>query len=200
MRVTGVKVGLAALVMSAVAMPPARATTMLQMNLEQLSTRSDRIFRGTVIYVERGALSAGGGTVPTVTYRVRVDEEFKGKFEPVKEGVTVVEIRMVAAAKEDAKLTGGVRHVSLFRDVPRLESGKEYLLFMTAQSRIGLSTTVGLGQGAFGLVHQGKDKAAVNGVDNAGLFRGMQTTARFSGRGPITYSELASRLRAILGR
>jgi hypothetical protein len=93
-----------------------------------------------------------------------------------------------------------VRHLSLFRDVPRLHSGKEYLLFLTAPSSVGLSAPVGLGQGAFGLVQQGKEKAAVNGVDNVGLFRGMRTAARFAGRGPINYSELASQIRAILGR
>jgi hypothetical protein len=200
MRATGVRIGIMTIACTALAMPAARATSLLQMNLEQLEARSEKVFRGTVLGVKPGKVEVGGGQLPTVTYRVRVDEEFKGKFEEVKEGVSVVEIRMVASEKA-SRVSGGVRHFSVFRDVPQLTTGQEYVLFMTANSRVGLSTTVGLGQGCFGIQHQGKEQVAVNGFANAGLFHGMRSAglARGPARGPIPYAEFAREIRAVVG-
>src|SRR5262245_46068748 len=149
----------------------AQSTMLLQMNLKDLSTRADKIFRGTVIAVDTGTVRAGGADLPTVTYRLRVGEAFKGQFD-VK-GEPYVELRMVGTFK-DAGSSAAVRHLSVLRDVPRLEMGREYVLFTTRPSSIGLSTTVGLGQGAFTIVGQGNDKeAAVNAFDNVGLNRGI---------------------------
>ena len=50
------------------------ATIMLKLNLEEMTERADRIFRGTVVDIEVGTVQAGGGELPTVTYRFRVDE------------------------------------------------------------------------------------------------------------------------------
>ena len=126
--------------------PQARATTLIQMNLADLAGRADKIFRGTVCQREDGTVDAGGGELPIVIYRVRVDERFKGDFGEGKQA-EVVEIRMVGG-KDDPQQRN-IRNFSLWRDVPRLERGREYVLFTTRPSAIGLSTTVGLGQGAF---------------------------------------------------
>jgi hypothetical protein len=80
----------------------------------------------------------------------------------------------------------------MFRDVPRLKMGSDYLLFTTRPSEIGLSTTVGLGQGAFSVYSEDKQDWAVNEFDNMGL--------GIDGSGPAPYSELAAKIQARLGR
>jgi hypothetical protein len=190
----------------ALAAADASATSTLKMNLDQLQTRSARILRGTVLSAKAGTIEAGGGALPIVTYKVRVDEAFKGAFDEVKAGSKVVEVRMVAEAKSAAG-ADGMRHVSPFRDVPRLLPGQEYVLFLTADSRIGLSTTVGLAQGCFSILHQGKEESVVNGLDNAGLFDAARTSALAApaltapARGPMPYSEFARHIRdAVAGK
>jgi len=73
----------------------ASATTLVQMNLADLAGRADKVFRGTVLSAKPGTVKAGGGDLPVVVYRLRVDEEFKGQFGEGKEK-GLVEIRKVA--------------------------------------------------------------------------------------------------------
>lgn len=195
MKKPGLRSALVAVVCAALA-TTAGATTLLQMNLEQLTGRAARIFRGTVLSVQHGSLNVGGGTLPTVTYRIRVDEAFKGDFPPIKGDLRVVEIRMVTELKSSSG--GAARRVSLLRDLPQLEVGRNYLLFATQPSSAGLSTTVGFGQGTFNIQGVGKDETAVNQVQNLELFRGTPTGG--ASRGPVQYAELASRIRALVRR
>jgi hypothetical protein len=178
--------------------PQASPTTLIQMNLADLAGRANKIFRGTVLSVRPGTVAAGGADLPILVYRVRVDEKFKGEFGEGK-GAGFVEIRMVGAAKEP-KRTDNLRKFSLFADVPRLDRGQGYVLFTTEPSRIGLSTTVGLGQGAFQIQGAGKQEKAVNAFGNAGLAKGMPETSLRRGAGPVPYAELAQAIRAVLGR
>jgi hypothetical protein len=179
--------------------PGAGATTMVQMNLADLAGRANKIFRGTVLSVKPETVATGGGQLPILVYRVRVEERFKGEF---GEGKTadLVEIRMVGALKEETR-GDNLRKFSLWRDVPRLDRGREYVLFTTSPSRIGLSTTVGLGQGAFQIRDAGKEEQAVNAFGNVGLAKGMAAdTPLRRASGPIPYAELASAIRAILSK
>ncbi|HEY5908065.1 MAG TPA: hypothetical protein VIZ31_08460 [Vicinamibacteria bacterium] len=179
--------------------PGANATTMVQMNLADLAGRANKIFRGTVLSVKPETVATGGGELPILVYRVRVDERFKGEF---GEGKTAdfVEIRMVGAVKEE-KRADNLRKFSLWRDVPQLDRGREYVLFTTTPSRIGLSTTVGLGQGAFQIRDAGKEEQAVNAFGNVGLAKGMAAdTPLRRNAGPVPYRELAQAIRSVLGK
>ena len=190
-------IGLAAA--AALAAPPAQATTLIQMNLKDLATRADRIFRGTVVGVNTGTVRAGGSDLPTITYRLRVAERFKGEYAVVKNDAALVEIQMIGSKGE--RDANGERHFSVFRDVPRLAMGGEYVLFTTRPSAVGLSTTVGLGQGAFSITGAGKEEAAVNSFGNAGLGRGLDPTSgasRIPSGGPVPYPQLAAAIRAAL--
>ena len=153
-----------------------QATMLMQFNLKELATRADRVFRGRVVAVETGTVHAGGGELPSITYRLKVDESFKGAYAVTKGDTSYVEIRMVGA-KSDSTTPEGERHFSAFREVPRLEMNGEYVLFTTRPSSVGLSTTVGLGQGAFRIVDTGKNEEAVNAFDNVGLRRGLARSA-----------------------
>ena len=73
------------------------AATVLQMNLQQMVDRADKIFRGKVMDVREGTVRAGGADLSTVTYRIRVDEAFKGTFSQVK-GLQIAEVTMIRHA------------------------------------------------------------------------------------------------------
>ena len=174
-----------------------RADTVRQMNLEEMCERADKVFRGTVVSATPGTIRVGGIDLPTTTYRVRVVEIFKGEFKAAK-GAGYVEIRMLGALKPEKRGTGTGRVAMVLADLPRLEVGESYLLLTTRPSRIGMSTTVGLGQGLFRIKGAGSKAEAVNENDNQMLFRGMDAQGH-TGRGPMAYRKLAERVRALVG-
>ena len=96
----------------------------------------------------------------------------------------------VGSAKVDAQ-SSNARHFSAFRDMPRLERGQEYLLFLTAESRIALSSPVGLVQGLFEIDTSIPSEPTANRMNNAGLMADVA-------KGPLPYAELASRVRSIV--
>lgn len=167
------------------------ATSVKQMNIDELSQNADKIFRGTVISVQPGTVEAGGAELATVTYTLKVEESFKGEFTIEKDDVRLAKITMITDAKSDPSASG-ISRMGMFRDVPRLAVGHDYLLFTSAESGIGLSTTIGLSQGCFDIV----GTMALNRVGNLGLFQGAATTG--PEKGAIPYAELSSRIRTIL--
>jgi hypothetical protein len=174
------------------ALATADASNVLHMTLRDLVARGDRIVRGTVLAADEGTVSAGGGNIPVVTYRIRVDEALKG-------GVTagdVIEVRLLASMKPLS--TGGSHRAAALRDLPRFAVGRDYLFVLTRPSRIGLSTTVGLGQGLFELRGRPGQELAVNDANNLGLLAGAQGT--LTKPGPVPYASLAKQIRTLAGR
>ena len=147
---------------------------MSQFNLAEMSRRAQKIYVGTVRSATEGTLAVGGGQLAVVTYQLTVDEDLLGETAMVK-GERVAEIRMLG--KQKSVQVGSMRSVSPLPDMPVLRVGQTYLVFTTQPSRVGLSTTVGLGQGCFRLYGKGDSQMAVNEVNNAGLFRDMQPPA-----------------------
>lgn len=157
------------------------ATTVRQMDLAGLSKRAERIYRGTVIEVREGSLNVGGGTLPTLTYRIRVVETLAGQAQEVVQFTSVG--RLKAPPRAD-----GVRWRPPI-DVPELRLGHEYLLFTTRPSRMGLCTFVGLGQGCFTIHSRDGGEYAVNETNNAGL--------GLAAAGPADYRQLAGRIQGL---
>ncbi|HWN08262.1 MAG TPA: hypothetical protein VNO50_03165 [Pyrinomonadaceae bacterium] len=183
--------------------PLLMADTVKQLNLAEMVQRADKIYRATVVSSQEGTIQAGGGQLPVVTYRLQVEETFRGDIPAVK-GVRIAEIRMLGKMKSARQ--GNLQLMSALPKMPQLTIGQTYLVFETRPSRIGLSTTVGLGQGSFRILQRGKEELAVNEVNNRGLFRDMDTSTRRSSAasstpssGPIAYQELARQIRAQLG-
>jgi hypothetical protein len=192
--------------MLAVITAPASAAMIMKMNLAQLTDRADTIFRGEVLSVEPGKISIGGGTLPTVTYRLRVDEAFKGQFEAKENVSPEVEITMLGTFKADAHSNqsgGHTRLTSSLPELPKLQVGQSYVLFTTAPGKSGLRSPVGLGQGSF-RIYAGANKTefAVNELNNIGLFDGATPTRRSAqgSEGPVTYTRLAGAILAELGK
>ena len=171
------------------------ATMMLHMDLGELTARADKIFRGTVTDVQQGTIEAGGAELPMVTYKFKVEELLKGEATQVKGDKAVMEIRMIGSLVHSKADENGSLKFSPFRDVPRLAEGGDYLLFTTLESSIGLSMTVGLGQGAFKVSPVDGARGeyqAVNEFNNAGL--------GLNGAGPVGYVELSAQIHALLGQ
>lgn len=167
---------------------PAAATTVLQMSLDGLVERSGSIYRVTVVSVEPGTVAVGGGELDTIVYGLKVVELLKGEIDDGGKEAPFVELTVLGDLKDESA-AGGVRHLARLPQAPRLERGGEYVLFTTPSSAVGLSTTVGLGQGAF-KIYDGPDheELAVNELGNLGLFSG-----------PVTYTTLADAVRARVG-
>ena len=169
--------------------PSADATTVKHFDLKGMTTSAARVFRGTVTDVRAGSVKVGGGQLATTIYRIRVSESFKGDFATFK-GITYADVEMIGDIKGESD-KNGLRHFSAFRDMPQLRRGGEYLLFLTAESSIALSSPVGLAQGCFDIDTSVPDEPTANRVNNAGLAADMA-------RGAVPYADLAERLRAII--
>jgi hypothetical protein len=169
--------------------PRAHATTVKHFDLGGMTSSAARVFRGTVTDVRAGSVKVGGGQLATTIYRIRVTETFKGEFAAFKE-VTYADVEMIGSIKADQQ-AGNVRHFPLVRDMPRLERGHEYLLFLTAESSIALSSPVGLAQGLFEIDTSIPSQPTANRLNNAGLVADVA-------RGPLPYADIAARVRSII--
>ena len=169
--------------------PRADATTVKHFDLGHMTASAARVFRGTVTDVRPGAVKVGGGELATTIYRIRVTETFKGEFATFKD-VTYADVEMIGSIKAETE-GNGVRHFSAFRDMPRLDPGREYMLFLTAESSIALSSPVGLAQGLFEIDTSIPSQPTANRLNNAGL-------AADIAKGPLPYAELAERVRTII--
>lgn len=187
---------LAAVALALLAGQAMDAATIRQFNLEQMVDRADRIFRGTVLDAKEGTVQVGGGELPVVTYRIRVDEALKGELQEVK-GQTIAEIRMIG--KLESSRTASARRLSTLPVLLRLEVGQDYLLLTTPPSAAGLSNTVGIGQGSFRLFGKPGQETAVNAYNNQGLFTGMSRAAAGTpSGGPVPYPVLADLIRDLV--
>lgn len=178
--------GLVALSASAVL-----ASTLMHMNLQKLCSGAESIFLGKVVSISEELIEAGGGRIPAVIYKLEVTETFKGSFATEK-GIQIAEVRML----------GTLKQVESGRPVipgaPVLRQGTEYLLMVGPAGPIGLTSTIGLGQGCFGVSETKQGKVAINGYGNAGLFASMNSGGLASGQ-VLPYAALANMIRNIVG-
>src|SRR5438128_2681531 len=121
-------------------------------NLEQMVAKADRIFAGTVIGVTEDYVYAAGGNIPVTVYTFAVDEVLKGSV-----GQTLT-IKQVGHRSDPSFLLG---------HLPEYKNGAVVMLFLHADSRYGLTSPVGLGQGAFLIKTDGPIKVSLmNGWGN----------------------------------
>lgn len=165
-------------------------------DLGQLTDRATDIVRGTVISarVEKHPQLTNLDTV-VVTLRVR--ETLKGTAS------ATYTFRQYVWDVRDRYDAAGYR------------KGQDVLLLMIAASAYGLSSPAGMQQGRFRIERDGKGReVAVNGMNNARLFNGLQETAGKRGvalsakqaslatkqrQGPVELAELEAMIRAFAG-
>ena len=159
----------------------ASAALVMKMELGDLVGNADKVFRGTVLTKEPGTVSMGGSEFSTVVYTVRVDDALKGNFGDKP----VLTLTMLGNLKTDVT-SGNIKRLSTLDMNPDLQVGSDYVLFTTAPSSVGLSTTVGLSQGLFRIFNDANGRElTANGLGNEGLFGG-----------PVSYSEFKAAISA----
>jgi hypothetical protein len=158
-------IGLAAL--GIVLMPlwsagPIEASQIRPVNLEEMTQRADRIFEGRCVDVREEFDSRIGRYVSVVTFEI--DDPVKG----------VMEDRVTIRLLSGATPPGGDRQPGL----TRFTEGEAVLLFLYGESRLGLTSPVGFGQGKFNIVEsKAGQRFAVNGFGNKNLLRDLSEDA-----------------------
>jgi hypothetical protein len=138
------------------------ATKLLHRNVAELATLADRIFVGVCLSVETKTLSIEGQSLQITEYTFEVSQGIKGVT-----GSTLV-FRQFGPTEGSGSVVG----------MPSYRLGKTYMLFLRADSKYGLTSPIGFGQGAF-LVIAGNNGTtqAINTFGNRGLFQRVQTGA-----------------------
>lgn len=174
---------------------PVSALTVLPINLDQMISRADRIFLGICLSVQQTSISLGGQTLPVTAYTFEVSKPFKGRF---SRQVTFKQIglerRRVLSLLQQSPPEKTFPIPFHIPGIPEYHPGEEVLLFLTAESSIGLTAPIGLFQGAFFVK---KDEASgkkffINVIQNAGLISGHQ--------GPLPFDEFLIRIQASLSK
>lgn len=144
----------------------AGSTTLQKMNLEQIVYRSQKIFVGKVTSaVESSIPGPGGGTIPITIYKLAVSESLDGIIEDT---VVVKHVRLRHVDPNSPK-TG-------IPGFPVYQFNEKVILFLTPESKLGLSAPVGLLQGVFRVrTDSTGDTWVANGINNEGLFAGMES-------------------------
>ena len=157
-----------------------QAAMVKDMDLGEVCTNADKVFRGVVLSATEGTVTVGGGELPTVVYVVQVTEGFKGEY-LTKGDDSYVEIEMLGRMKSAP--VGDLQQFSVLPELPELSVGAEYVLMTTAPSAVGLSVPVGLGQGVYTLAGQGKTETAKNAAGSS-----------------LSYDDLANQIRAAVSQ
>ena len=139
----------------------ALATSVVPMNLVDLTARSSRIFEGVCTTISHGTVKDVAGTtdIPVVHYTFTIKDNLRGT-----EGQTIT-----------------VSHLGTFQDgrhffmkpewlgIPNYQVGRSYLLFLNQNSVNGLCAPMGMVQGVFEI----KDQQAYNLAGNDHILTGM---------------------------
>ncbi|MGH9862842.1 MAG: hypothetical protein ACRD35_05395 [Candidatus Acidiferrales bacterium] len=180
--------------------PPAgaqRGGMVVPQNLAEMVEEADIIVLGRVLNA-RGEKHPELQNLNTVVVTLQVSEIWKGSAGPT------LTFRQYVWDFRDSLTALGYR------------KGQEVLLLLLQPNENGLSSTVGLQQGRFRILRDAQgNRQAVNGFDNRGLFREMDSQMRQKGvvltprsagllqkhqRGPIALDELKSLVRQLAGQ
>jgi hypothetical protein len=151
---------------------PLGATSVRIVSLEEMVQLADRVFRGRCLSAREIPGVAG---LDAMEYTFEVSEGVKG----VSTGEQVV-FRQVLAAQV------GKRGIS---GMPGYREGQDLLIFLHADSRLGLTSPVGFSQGVFQTVPDAEGVRVVNGVNNRNLMMGGVSPAADLG---LSAEEVAS--------
>ncbi len=140
------------------------ATEVTPRNVEELTGLAKRLFYGRCISVSEIFLP---DAISYTEYTFEVISTLKGNM-----GKTVT-FRQYGLL-HPVKLPDNTIFLGNVTGMPVYKEGQEYLLFLLADSRLGLTSPAGLFQGSFKILkNYHSEKFAVNSVNNSGLLRGV---------------------------
>lgn len=152
-------------VLSCLLVLPAHATQVRRLTLEELVEHAETVFAGRCVARRVEDDPGVGGPVTVLTFQV--DRAVKGQ-----PGESITFRQIGGRDKNDAR-------GKLIAGLPRFRPGEEVVLFLYGESRVGLRSPVGLGQGKFSIVtdKQGR-RLVVNEFGNARLLEGLSGVAQ----------------------
>ncbi len=151
-------------------------TTVRLLNLVEMVQLADRVFWGKCLSVEEK--SGDATSVPVLEYAFAVLGGIKG----VQTGETVV-FRQLGTGPQGAL------------DIPHYQKGQEILLFLHGDSRLGLTSPVGLAQGVFQLKKTAEGEIGVlNALENTNLkYKLSDAAAQESGMSAVELNSVATK-------
>ncbi len=151
-------------------------TSVRLLNLLEMVQLADRVFWGKCLSVEEK--SGDSTSLPVLEYVFAVQGGIKG----VQTGETVV-FRQVGTSSQGAL------------DIPHYEKGQEILLFLHGDSRLGLTSPVGLAQGVFQLKRTAEGEIGVlNALENTNLkYRMSGAAAQESGMSAVELNSVSTK-------
>lgn len=194
-RTAGIRSALAAAGLVLALVTPARASLVRPINLEEMALSAAKIVHGRCVDVAVETDPSLGQAVTRVT--IAVTRQVKGR-----DGRRLT-FRVLGDREERAGARGSED------GVPRFKRGEELILFLYGESRSGLTSPVGFGQGKFTVLTDKRGRRlAFNARSNEGLLRKLSPAAeermrsrvppgRIAGR-DITVDDLLDTVRAIL--
>lgn len=141
-------------------------------NLEQLVSKADAIFSGRCISAKEETIKSDQfpSGIVTTRYFFQVEKSIKGAA--------------VAGKEFSFAVTGGSKPKEgqpAVMGMPRFSEGKDYLLFLTSESKLGVRAPIGLWHGKFDVVEEGGKMVVKNRYDNKNLFMGVPTSKMTKG-------------------
>lgn len=128
------------------------ATHVKPVNLQDMVASADRIFLGACIKAEETTLPSG---LTATEYTFQVRRGLKG----VNSGDTVTFRQLHASGRQSLSIPG----------LPRFRHGQDTLVFLHGDSKLGLTSPVGLSQGVFQVQQSNEGLVVVNGMGNSNL-------------------------------
>lgn len=146
--------------------------TVLQLNLEQLTGLSEKVFVGRCTDVQQEK-DAKGRDVLKVTFDV--EQMLKGAPE---DRVTFRQLGLINGGDDFGTAPADARVQSLDRDLPHYTVGEESIVFLSAPGGSGVTAPVGLDQGKFAVTESAGLKTVSNASGNRGLFIGADKSPK----------------------
>ncbi len=140
----------------------------LDLNMEDFA-RADVAFRGKLVSADASLMQREGhkGTMLITTFTFDVTDVLKGNLP------STFSYKQFGASREDAKRLGK----AFIYGPPTYEVGKEYLVFLTKETKLGLRAPIGLKSGQFHVIEQSDGKAmVVNQYGNKSIFKNLPQT------------------------
>lgn len=150
----------------------AEATQVITVDMPRLA-RAELAFTGICTNAESYRMThpkvPGGLVVTTYTFEVAPDAVLKGEVP------RIFSFTQWGAPRAASRRLG----LPYFMDIPHYAVGKEYAVFLTSESELGLRSTIGLGGGKFNVLpREGGGKYLVNDFGNHGLLQGLGGNAK----------------------
>lgn len=163
----------------ALALIPSSAYAQLlvrQVNLAELSQRAGVIVRGRVVEVRREA-HPDYPNIPTLVVTLEVLDNIRGVVDQhfsFRQYLDEIQLQAGAPEEKSVATSGYAKH--------GYAAGQELLLFLYANSRYGLTSPMGSGQGRFRVLRDRQGRRVVlNDFGNRGLFQDVGAAAQRAG-------------------